>query len=68
MITINGDDYLDLEEAADLLKVSTTTVRIRTRAKEMPLPTKLKSLTYWKKSEIEEYIELSKKKGEKSGS
>lgn len=60
MIIIDGEEYIDLEEAAKLLKVSTTTVRIRTRAKEMPLPQKLKSLTYWKRSEIEEYLAKAK--------
>ena len=61
MIIIDGEEYIDLDEAAKLLNVSTTTVRIRTRAKEMPSPQKLKSLTYWKRSEIEEYLAKAKK-------
>lgn len=61
MIIINGEKYIDLKETAKLLNVSTTTVRIKTRAKEMPLPQKLKSLTFWKKSEIETYLKASRK-------
>ena len=61
MIILDGEEYIDLDEAAKLLNVSTTTVRIRNRDKEMPSPHKLKSLTYWKKSDIEAYIKASKK-------
>lgn len=61
MIIIDGEEFIDLDETAELLDVSTTTVRMRARAKEMPLPQKLKSLTYWKKSEIEEYLTKAKK-------
>ena len=62
MIILDGEEYIDLDEAAKLLNVSTTTVRIRTRAKEIPSPQNLKSLTYWKRSDIEAYIKASKKK------
>ena len=61
MIIMDGKEYLDLNETAKKLKVSTTTVRIRTRAKEMPLPQKLKSLTFWLKSDIDEYLKNQEK-------
>ena len=62
MIIINNEEYIDLDETAKLLNVASTTIRVRTRAKEMPKPIKLKTLTYWKRSEIDTYLEQTRSK------
>ena len=55
------EEYLYETEVMDLLKMSQSTVRLKVRAKEMPLPTRLKSKNLWKRSDIESYIKTSKK-------
>ena len=55
------EEYLYENEIMKLLKMSQSTVRLKVRAKEMPLPTRLKSKNLWKRSEIEEYLEKAKK-------
>jgi predicted DNA-binding transcriptional regulator AlpA len=58
--SINGIDYIDSEEVAKRMEISSTTLKVRTRAKEIPLPIKLKSRVFWKESEIDEYLEKTR--------
>jgi predicted DNA-binding transcriptional regulator AlpA len=60
MIIIDGIEYLDLKEASSAIGVAEITLRTRVRAKEAPKPIKLKAVTYWKKSEIDEYLEKTR--------
>jgi predicted DNA-binding transcriptional regulator AlpA len=59
-IYIEGDTYLDSEEVAKKLGIAEITLQVRTRAKEIPLPIKLKSRIWWKKSQIDEYLEKTR--------
>ncbi len=56
MIKIDDKEFLDISETAKLIGISETAVRVRVRAKEAPQPTKLRYVTFWKRSEIEDYI------------
>jgi predicted DNA-binding transcriptional regulator AlpA len=56
-IYIEGATYLDSEEVAKKLGIAEITLQVRTRAKEIPLPIKLKSRIWWKKSDVEAYLE-----------
>jgi len=60
-VTINEKKFIDSEEVANLLGIALSTLKVKVRAKEMPLPIKLKTRTFWKCSEIEEYIAKQKK-------
>lgn len=60
-VTINKEDFIDSEEVANLMGIALSTLQVKVRAKEMPLPIKLKTRTFWKRSEIEEYIAKNKK-------
>ena len=60
-ILLDEAEYLYKEEVAKVLKISESTLKLKIRAKEVPLPIRLKSKNIWKKSEIEEYIERAKK-------
>ena len=61
MIIIDNNEYLDAEEVANIMDIAEITLRVRVRAKEAPKPIKLKTITYWKKSEIDEYLEKTRK-------
>jgi predicted DNA-binding transcriptional regulator AlpA len=62
-VYIEGASYIDSEEVAKMLGIAAITLQVKTRAKEIPLPIKLKTRILWKKSDIEAY--LKKKKEEK---
>lgn len=59
-ITINKEDFIDSEEVAKLLGIALSTLQVKVRAKEIPLPIKLKTYTFWRKSDIEDYLRLQK--------
>lgn len=61
-VTINKEDFIDSEEVANLLGIALSTLQVKVRAKEIPLPIKLKTYTFWKRSEIEDYIAKNKEK------
>jgi predicted DNA-binding transcriptional regulator AlpA len=56
MIILDNDEYLDAKEVSSILKIAEVTLRVKVRAKEVPLPIKLRTMKFWKKSEIEEYV------------
>jgi predicted DNA-binding transcriptional regulator AlpA len=58
---IEAAEYLSLEEVAQELGIAGSTLKVKIRAKEVPLPIKLKARVLWKKSEIEEYLESTRK-------
>lgn len=64
IIMLKGEEYLDVVETAKVLGCSKQTVGIKARAKEMPLPIQLSSRVFWKKKEIDAYLEATRKKGE----
>lgn len=55
-IFIENTEYLYAEEVAKKLGIAETTLKVRVRAKEMPLPIDLKSKNIWKLSDIDDYI------------
>lgn len=70
--TIDNEEYLDLSDVEELVGIKQTLIYERVRYGKFPKPREKKvDITFkrkrklWKKSEIEEYIELSKKEGKK---
>ena len=59
-IIIHNEKYIDSEEVANRIGIATSTLKVMIRAKEVPLPIKLKTMTFWKESDIEAYLESSK--------
>lgn len=55
-IILEDEEFIDSEEVARQLKIALPTLKVRVRAKEVPLPIKLKTRVFWKKSEIDEYL------------
>ena len=60
-IIIDKEEFIDSEEVAKMLDIALSTLKVKVRAKEIPLPIKLKTYTFWRKSDIESYIKTSKK-------
>jgi predicted DNA-binding transcriptional regulator AlpA len=60
-VYIEGAAYIDSEEVAKKLGIAAITLQVKTRAKEIPLPIKLKTRILWKKSEIEAYLESTRR-------
>lgn len=60
-ITIDNEGFIDAEEVARRLNIAVSTLQVKQRAKEIPLPIKLKTYTFWRESEIEEYLKSAKK-------
>lgn len=56
-IKINGEEYIYKKEFAEALGISMSTLVIKIRSKEVPLPIKLESTNIWKKSDIDSYLE-----------
>jgi predicted DNA-binding transcriptional regulator AlpA len=61
-ISIEGAEYIDSQEVARKLGIAEVTLKVKTRAKEVPLPIKLRTMKFWKKSDIESYINEESKK------
>lgn len=59
-IVIEKNEYLYKDEVAKELKIAEPTLTVKIRAKEVPLPIKLKSKNIWKKSDIEKYLKDTK--------
>ena len=55
-IIIDKEEFIDSEEVAKMLDIALSTLKVKVRAKEIPLPIKLKTYTFWHKTEIEEYL------------
>ena len=55
-IIIDKEEFIDSEEVAKMLDIALSTLKVKVRAKEIPLPIKLKTYTFWRKTEIEAYI------------
>ena len=60
-IIIDNEKFIDSEEVADRLDIALSTLKVKVRAKEIPLPIKLKTYTFWRESDIETYLEDHKK-------
>lgn len=60
-VLIENTEYLYKEEVAKKLGIAEPTLIVKIRAKEIPLPLKLRSKNLWKKSDIESYLASSKK-------
>jgi predicted DNA-binding transcriptional regulator AlpA len=58
--SIGAIDYIDYEEVAKKIGIAQSTLKVMVRAKEVPLPIKLKSRVFWKESEIDEYLERTR--------
>ncbi len=56
-ININGEEYLSIHEVLELVKMSQASVYERMRYDRFPKAFKPEYRSYWKRSEIEEYIE-----------
>ena len=54
----------DSEDVAKQLKIALSTLKVKVRAKEVPLPIKLKTRVLWKKTDIEDYLEKEEKNNE----
>ncbi len=61
-IIINKEEFIDSEEVAQKLGIALSTLKVKVRAREIPLPVKLKTYTFWKRAEIDEFIAKNKKK------
>jgi predicted DNA-binding transcriptional regulator AlpA len=64
-ININGDKYLFLEEVLDRVNMKQTDLYIKMKYKEFPRPFKPEKRTFWKESEVEAYLEKTRKEQEK---
>lgn len=60
-VVIDNEEFIDSEEVASRLKIALSTLKVKVRANEVPLPIKLKTYTFWRLSEIEEYLEKNKR-------
>ena len=61
LINSEEEGLIDSKEVAKLLEITLPTLQVRIRAKEIPLPIKLKNKNFWKKSDIEEYLKNNEK-------
>ena len=61
-INIDGVEYLTLPEVLELVHMSQASIYERMRYDRFPQPYKPEYRTFWKRSEIEDYIKASKKK------
>ena len=60
-ININGEEYLSIREVLAIVKMSQASVYEKMRYDRFPKAFKPEYRAYWKKSEIEEYVERTKK-------
>jgi predicted DNA-binding transcriptional regulator AlpA len=63
-IIIDNKRYIDSEEVARKIGIARSTLKVMVRAKEVPMPMKLKTLTFWEESEIDEYLERTREENE----
>jgi predicted DNA-binding transcriptional regulator AlpA len=56
-IIIDNKKYIDSEEVARKIGIAKSTLKVMVRAKEVPMPMKLKTLTFWEESEVDAYLE-----------
>lgn len=60
-IIIDGEEYLKLEDVIKLTGLKQTNLYIKMKYNEFPKPENKKIRALWKKSEIDEYLESTKK-------
>lgn len=60
-IIYKNESYISLDEVLEKLKIKEYKLYEKISNKEIPVPFKPESRAFWKKSEIEEYIERTKK-------
>ena len=61
-ILYKNEILIDGEEAAKKLNISYSTFKVKQRAKEIPNSIKLRTHTFWRLSDIEEYLKKFTKK------
>jgi predicted DNA-binding transcriptional regulator AlpA len=59
-ITIHGEEYFDIKEIQKCLDTNKTSLYEKMRYDRFPKPLKLESRSFWKRAEIESYIESTR--------
>lgn len=60
-ILIDNEEYLNIDDVEKLVGQKSTTIDVKVRYGVFPSPIKLPTLKFWKLSEIEEYLENTRK-------